>query len=59
MAALGWLLNLGFAAGSGAAQATTFIESVNDGQGVSIPVNVRDRRMTVGAESVRLRQEVS
>ena len=55
---LSWAMNMSFAAGSGAAQATTFIESVNDGQGVSIPVNVRDRRMTVGAESVRLRQEV-
>ena len=61
MAALGWLLNLGFAAGAGGAApaATVSLESVNDGQSVSIPDSVRDNRFRVGTQSVSLRREIS
>ena len=61
MAALGWLLNLGFAAGTGAAQqaATVSLQSVNDGRSVSIPDSVRDDRFRVGIQGVSIRREIS
>ena len=60
MAALGWLLNLDFAAGAGgAAAAAVSLQSVNDGQSVSIPDSVRDNRFRVGTETVSIRREVS
>ena len=61
MAALGWLLNLDFAAGAGGAQpaAAVVLASVNDGQSVNIPDSVRDNRFRVGNESVSIRREVT
>jgi len=61
MAALGWLLNMDMALGTGAEPGATsyFLEGVLDGQSVSVPDSVRDNRFRVGTEGVRIRREVS
>lgn len=62
MAALGWLLNMGFAAGAGTdvpVGGAAPLEGVSDGQSVSIPDSVRDNRFRVGIQGVSLRREQS
>ena len=64
MAALSWLMNMGFAAGGAGGgepepPATVFLESVCDGQSVNIDGSVREDRFSVGSEGVRTRRQIS